>query len=111
LVDAWCGEGVGEWEVEVDRVRDDLKHGGDDAGPAACTGYENGASAPIDDDRRCHRGEHSFLGGDGVVLALHESEHVRCAGLGREVVHLIVEQKTRTGHRDGGAEELVERGR
>ena len=52
-----------------------------------------------DDDGGRHGGERALAGGDGVGGALDEAEAVGRAGLGGEVVHLVVEQEAEARRR------------
>ena len=65
--------------------------------------------AVLFDEGRRHRGERPFAGCDRVGLALHQAVHVRRAGLGGEIVHLVVEQKAGAGRDHPGAEIAVDR--
>ncbi len=110
VVQAGGGGRGGCIHPEIDHIRDDLRDRGDDRGAAWRAGDEAHLTVRIQDDRRGHRGEHPLAGGDGVGGALHEAELVRHAGLGGEVVHLVVEQEPRTFHRHDVPVERVDRG-
>ena len=45
-------------------------------------------------ERGTHGTEGPFAGFDGVSFSLHKAEHVRHTRLGREVVHLIIQEKS-----------------
>ena len=50
---------------------------------------------PLGQDRRRHRGQRALARGDGVRVGADHAELVRHAGLGGEVVHLVVQQEAR----------------
>ena len=79
-------------------------------GGAAGRAEDEQHSAALQHDGGRHVGERALAGGDGVGRALDEAVHVGRAGLGGEVVHLVVEQEAERAGRDTGAEEAVERG-
>src|SRR5687768_6933348 len=98
-MDARGVHGGADVHAVVEDVGDDLENGGDDARAAAGAGDHHHVVGGVENDRRCHCGEHALAGLDRVCFALHEAEHVRCPGLRCEIVHLVVEQETAAAHR------------
>ena len=89
-------------------VEQHLQHRGDDAAAAGAAGGQPGALVGPEHQRGGHRTEGPAAGGDGVLCPLAQAVGIGGTGLGREVVHLVVEQEARPRHRDaiaiGGVE-------
>ena len=92
----------------VDDVEDRLDRDRDDA-RAAWAADHHEQLAVLRDDGRAHRGQRPLARRDGILLALHQAEHVRRARLGGEVVHLVVEEEAGVAGDHLGAEQRVDR--
>ncbi len=95
----------------VDDVGDDVVDHRDDARPARCPHQQHQAALGIQHDARRHRGEHALPRRDRVRLALYQAIDVRPSRCRGEVIHLVIEQKARAGHRHRAPVEVVERRR
>src|SRR5215472_1806795 len=49
-------------------------------------------------DGWCHGGKRAFVRRYGVGIAANDAENVRAAGLGRKIVHCVVEQESGAAH-------------
>ncbi len=58
-----------------------------------------------------HGGEHSFFRLDGIRLSARHAEHIGNAGLGRKIIHLVVQEKSRTFNNNTGTEGTIQRRR
>ena len=105
---AWGIDGLLHRHAVVNGVEQRQQHGGDDAAAAGCAQHHH-RLAVLADNRRAHRRQRSFARGDGIGLALYQAIQVGHAGLGREVVHLVVQQDTGAWHSDLAAKPVVER--
>ena len=103
MMDAGNGGGFGDIHLEFEHVQNLLEHHGDDGASARAAGNEKGCAVLQHDGGR-HGRQRALAGRDRVSLAADKSEGVGRAGLGREVVHFVVEQKTRSVHGVSAAE-------
>ena len=76
---------------------------------AAGRAYHHVELAVLEHDGGRHRGERALARRHGVRLALHQPVVVGRSGLGREIVHLIVEQDAEPGGRYAAAVAAVQR--
>ena len=86
-----CGDRLLSSHVKDRMVENVLQRRGDDSWPSGCAAGVRGF-AVVDEDGRCHAAEWSLARSDGVGCTLNQAECIRLAGVGGEVVHLIVEQ-------------------
>src|SRR5579871_3231591 len=82
---------LGDIEPVVDHVDDNLKHDGDDARSAGTAGRQHKLAVP-EYERRAHRRQRTLHRAGRVGVAAEEAVDIGGAGLGGEVVELVVEQ-------------------
>ncbi len=95
-------------QTTIGSAEENIGNCGDDAGTARRTDHEANLMILQHDDRR-HAGQGTFPGSDRIRRALNQSEHVGCADLRGEVIHLIIEQEAQTFGGRSGAERIVQR--
>ncbi len=108
VMQARRGHRIGDAELAVDHVADHLHHGRDDAAAAGRAGDDVGI-AVLEHDGRRHRRQWPLAGPGRVGLAAGEAEGVWCAGLGGEIVELVVEQDAGAFRHQADAVAEVER--
>ena len=108
MMDTGRVDGVLDVHAKVDDVEHHLHDRGDDAGAAWCTEDEE-RLAIFQYDGGNHRGKRTPARGNGVGFALNEAKKIRRAGLGGEVVHFVVEEKSGAGNGDAAAVPCVQR--
>ena len=103
-----CGHGLIDGYPEYCVIEKILQRGSDDSRTTRCAA---GVSrfAVFNDDCRCHTAEWSLARGNRVGCALDQAERIGLAGIGGEVVHLIVEQDAEFRHDHKTAERQVDR--
>ena len=99
--------GILQAHSEINHVDNHLEHRGDDDGSAGSAEHQE-RLVIFQDDGGSHGRKRALAGRDGISLALHESEHVGCAGLGGEVVHFVVQQKSGAGQSDAAAVSAIQ---
>jgi polar amino acid transport system substrate-binding protein len=104
----WGIHRLSDTEPMIDDVRDDQQHRVDDRG-AAGTARDQKGIAILEHDGRGHRGQGSLAGDDGICLPLHQPVRVLHVGLGRKVVHFIVEKESGSRYGHPASPEAVER--
>jgi hypothetical protein len=107
LVDSRCVDRFLQIHAVVDDVEQRERDRRDDATAARRTQHQPGFAITQHDGGR-HGAQRCLAGLDFVVLALHETVEIRYADLGREVVHLVVEQHARARRGDARAKPVVE---
>ena len=93
--------------LEIDHIHDHLQHRVDDR-PAAGTSGRKRDFAILQHDRGSHRGQRPLLRCNGICFALNQTVCVWHARFRREVVHLVVEQKSGSWNRNGRTVAFVE---
>ncbi len=83
--------GFGDVHPKINAVDHHLQYGSDNSTPARAAGHQPGFPVFYYDSRR-HRRQWTFLRPNRVSIAAHQSINVRHARLGREIIHLIIEQ-------------------
>ena len=96
------GFGVGT----LQELQDPLHH--HRGNPAAAGGSEQSQRVGVVYGSRRHRRQHAFSGRDSVGLAADQAVQVRVAGLGGEIVHLVVQQDSGAGRSEPGAKQAVD---
>src|ERR1051325_9144776 len=102
-------DGLLEVHVEIYDVDDHLKPGIDDTRPTGRAEGEPQRSVFAQDDGRRHRRERAFAGRNRVALALYQAELVGRSRLGREIIHLVIEQDARALGCHAGAVIVIQR--
>jgi len=77
----------------IDDIDDDLEHCRDDSGSARRAHDEN-RLAVFEHECWRHGTQGTFPGGNCVGFALHQAKNIGHAGLGGEVVHLIIQEES-----------------
>src|SRR5215212_10762321 len=93
----------------IDHVGDDAEYRVDNRWPTRTTGRKPETAVFAKNDRRCHRRQRALAWRHGVALTLDETIKVWSAGLGGEVVHLIVEKQSGTFCDSRRAVRVIER--
>ena len=104
---AGCRHRGGDIHIKYHGIQECLQHGGDNQ-RAARTARGQPGLAVFEYDGGCHGGKWSPARRNRIRLALHQTVSVRGAGLGGEIVHLVVEQHAGTWHHDVRAKAEVE---
>ena len=91
-------------------VQQHLQHGGDDPTAPGTARRQQRPAIAVEDQRWGHRTEGAALRSDGVLTALAQAIGIGRPGLGREVIHLVVEQEAGTRHGDAIAVGRVQGG-
>ena len=99
-MNAWIVDGVLHIHSEIHHVDEHLQNAVDNGRSARCAQHQFELAAARHDGRS-HRRERAFARLNGVGFALHQAKAVGLAGLGGEIVHLVVEQEAKSG--DGHA--------
>jgi len=86
---------LGEVHAVVDRVRITAAVLVMMRGPPRPAHDEEEVTGGIQHDRRRHGAQHALAGCDRVLRPFDESELIGDAGVGREIIHLVVEKKAR----------------
>ena len=108
MMEARRVHGLLDVHPEVDHVQDHLHHRR--RNPRAARGADGHEQLAVpDDDRRRHRRERPLARLNRVRLALHEPEHVGRSRLRGEVVHLVVDEESKSRHGDAVAVAAVQR--
>src|ERR1700686_1302074 len=108
MMKPWCVDGFLNVEREIDDADEDVGDGGDDGG-ASGRAQDEEELAVFKNNGRSHRGERTFARADSIGGTLNQAVGVGDAGLGGEVIHLIVEEKAKAFGGGAGAEGIVER--
>ena len=108
MMDARRADRVRQRHSVIDHVEDDLECRRDNARSAARARYEQKTSLGIEHYRRRHCAQHALAWCNRIGLALNQAEHVRSSRLGREVVHLIVQEKPGSADEDAGAVQVIQ---
>ena len=98
----------GDVHPKVDAVHHHLQYGGDNPAAARATGYQPGFALFHHDGGR-HGRQRAFLRPYRVRIAADQPVDVRHARLGREVIHLVIQQNAAVTRHNPGAEGRVER--
>src|SRR5262245_61480178 len=109
MVDAAGRHGDREVHLPVEDVEDDLDDASGD-GPAAraADGGQHAVRAVLlEDQGGGHGRDGDFPGGHGVVLPVDQAVDVRDAGLGGEVVHLVVQDDPGAAGDEAASEAVV----
>src|ERR1700722_16494920 len=91
----------------INYVHDDLEHRSNDARTARCASNQN-RLVVLENDSRGHGTERAFARRNGIGVALHESVIVRRTGFRSEIIHLVVQKKSRGARDYLGAERVVD---
>ena len=76
--------------VVIDHVRDHIEHGIDNRRPAGAADCEPERTVFAQHECRSHCRQRPLARRDRVALALNQAVEIRRAGLGSEVIHLVV---------------------
>src|SRR5260370_3270869 len=97
MVDTGKIDRVLQIHTEIDDVQHHLQDGGDDARSARGAKNEKWV-AIFQDDGGNHRRKRALARCDGVDFALYQPKQIGGAGLGREVIHFVVQQESGAWH-------------
>ena len=107
MVDTRGRRGFGRVHAEIDRIDDGLQRRRDDTGAARAASHQP-RLAVLQDQGRRHRRQRAFARLDGVGFAADQAVGVGHTGLGREIVHLVVEQDAGAVGDDTAAEGQIQ---
>ena len=89
MMDARRIDGLLQRHAMIDDIDDDFEDRGDDSRAARRSDHQN-RLAVLEHERRRHGAQWALSRSDRICLALNQTEHIRHAGLGGEVIHFVV---------------------
>jgi hypothetical protein len=106
MMEARPVHGILHVHTEIDDVQQHLQHAVDNSRSAGCAQHQKELTIP-QHDGRSHRRNGPLAGLNRVRFTLDQVEQILDAGLGGEIVHLVVQQKPQAGHGDAAAISVV----